>query len=78
MAEFIFSRFNFGASLVMRQPDLRYPDEKVFRSFAKWYNAKHAGRRVSWRRLNRLQRAAANRRFRPWHYPMPPYMLSVF
>lgn len=38
--------------------------ELVFRAYAARYNARHPRRKVTWRRLNRLQREAA-----AWDYP---------
>lgn len=34
-------------------------EEAAYRAYARAYNWRHAGRRVSWRRLNRAQRRAA-------------------
>ena len=36
--------------------------EEAYRAYARWYNWRHPERKVSWRRLNRAQRAEAMRR----------------
>lgn len=44
------------------EPDLGYL-ELAYQRYARWYNARHRGRRVSWRRLNADQRLEAELRF---------------
>lgn len=48
--------------LLIDEPDLEYL-ELAYQRFARWYNARHRGRRVSWRRLNADQRWEAEMRF---------------
>lgn len=44
------------------EPDLEYL-ELAYQRYARWYNAWHPGRKVSWRRLNFDQRREAQWRF---------------
>lgn len=48
--------------LLTTEPDLEYV-ELAYRRYARWYNTRHRGRRVSWRRLNADQRFEAELRF---------------